>query len=156
MAVGCLVSTHVCKARLQGRDEFVPPSVINETDALQENANSSRYTGGSSKRQSRSLASEGGKQEATKKKSATLKYRQAAVNASQLMFLDEAQTRQIIDAQLRAAGWEADTVRLRYNKGTRPRTRQAFGDCGVPLCQRTADLWLFIGLMPVAAVDISV
>ena len=32
----------------------------------------------------------------------------------------EAETRMIIDAQLRAAGWEADTNSLRYSKGTRP------------------------------------
>ena len=32
----------------------------------------------------------------------------------------EAETRLIIDAQLRDAGWEADTAMLRYSKGTRP------------------------------------
>ena len=32
----------------------------------------------------------------------------------------EAETRMVIDAQLRAAGWEADTNVLRYSKGTRP------------------------------------
>ena len=32
----------------------------------------------------------------------------------------EAETRLIIDAQLRDAGWEADTAVLRYSKGTRP------------------------------------
>jgi len=29
-------------------------------------------------------------------------------------------TRQLIDAQLRQAGWEADTVNLRYASGARP------------------------------------
>lgn len=34
--------------------------------------------------------------------------------------LTEAQTRAIIDEQLRKVGWEADTENLRYSKGTRP------------------------------------
>lgn len=34
--------------------------------------------------------------------------------------LDEEATRRIIDAQLREAGWEADSQTLRYSKGTRP------------------------------------
>lgn len=33
---------------------------------------------------------------------------------------NEAETRIIIDAQLRAVGWESDTETLRYSKGTRP------------------------------------
>lgn len=32
----------------------------------------------------------------------------------------EAETRYIIDEQLRQVGWEADTENLRYSKGTRP------------------------------------
>ncbi|CAG7840412.1 hypothetical protein CLOHAE12215_01836 [Clostridium haemolyticum] len=32
----------------------------------------------------------------------------------------EKETRQIIDSQLREAGWEADTINLRYSKGVRP------------------------------------
>ncbi len=34
--------------------------------------------------------------------------------------LSEAQTRELIDEQLRKVGWEADTTTLRYSKGTRP------------------------------------
>ena len=34
--------------------------------------------------------------------------------------LSEAETRALIDEQLRTVGWKADTVTLRYNKGTRP------------------------------------
>lgn len=37
-----------------------------------------------------------------------------------MMEWNEAQTRCLIDEQLRKAGWEADTVNLRYSKGTRP------------------------------------
>ena len=44
--------------------------------------------------------------------------RSAATAATQVQ-LDEGETRRIIDAQLRQAGWEADTPSLRYSKGTR-------------------------------------
>lgn len=37
-----------------------------------------------------------------------------------MMQWNEAQTRCLIDEQLRKAGWEADTINLRYSKGTRP------------------------------------
>lgn len=39
---------------------------------------------------------------------------------SSMMNWTEAQTRCLIDEQLRKAGWEADTQTLRYSKGTRP------------------------------------
>lgn len=41
-------------------------------------------------------------------------------NVSAMMNWTEAQTRCLIDEQLRKAGWEVDTQTLRYNKGTRP------------------------------------
>lgn len=53
----------------------------------------------------------------------------AATAATQVQ-LDEAETRRIIDEQLRQAGWEADTQTLRYSKGTRPQRGQ-HGDCRV-------------------------
>lgn len=43
-----------------------------------------------------------------------------AETVSSMMEWNEAQTRCLIDEQLRKAGWEADTVNLRYSKGTRP------------------------------------
>lgn len=39
---------------------------------------------------------------------------------SSMMSWNEAQTRCLIDEQLRLAGWEADTQNLRFSKGTRP------------------------------------
>ena len=39
---------------------------------------------------------------------------------SSMLNWSEAQTRCLIDEQLRKAGWEADTQNLRYSKGTRP------------------------------------
>lgn len=43
-----------------------------------------------------------------------------AETVSAIMNWNEAQTRRLIDEQLRKAGWEADTHILRYSKGTRP------------------------------------
>ena len=40
--------------------------------------------------------------------------------ASRKIEYTEAETRRIIDAQLQAAGWEADTINFRYSKGIRP------------------------------------
>ena len=40
--------------------------------------------------------------------------------ASESMELSEAETRYLIDEQLRKFGWESDTNNLRYSKGTRP------------------------------------
>ncbi len=41
-------------------------------------------------------------------------------SVSSMMNWNEAQTRCLIDEQLRLSGWEADTQNLRYSKGTRP------------------------------------
>ena len=46
--------------------------------------------------------------------------RKKAESNANLMMLSEKEVRYLIDEQLRKAGWEADTISLRYNKGTRP------------------------------------
>ncbi|RDY22586.1 type I restriction-modification system endonuclease [Romboutsia maritimum] len=46
--------------------------------------------------------------------------REKSKKVAKKMDLSEAETRMIIDEQLRNAGWEADTKNLRYSKGTRP------------------------------------
>lgn len=46
--------------------------------------------------------------------------KQASRTAAERLELDEAATRLLIDAQLRQAGWEADSTWLRYSKSTRP------------------------------------
>ncbi|OAB27010.1 type I restriction-modification system endonuclease [Paenibacillus macquariensis subsp. defensor] len=72
--------------------------------------------------------------------------------------LSEAQTRYIIDEQLRKVGWETDTVHLRYSKGTRPQkghnlaiaewpTRNSDGKSGY------ADYALFYGLQMVGIIE---
>lgn len=48
------------------------------------------------------------------------KRKEQGKKASRKIELTEAETRRLIDAQLQAAGWEADTVNLRYSKNTRP------------------------------------
>lgn len=72
--------------------------------------------------------------------------------------LSEAQTRELIDEQLRRAGWDADTQTIRYSKGSRPEkntykaiaewpTNSSLGNGGY------ADYALFIGEVLVAIVE---
>ena len=81
-----------------------------------------------------------------------------AENASESMELSEAETRYLIDNQLRKLGWEADTIALRYSKGARPQkgknlaiaewpTNSAVGKNGY------ADYALFVGLKLVGIVE---
>lgn len=46
--------------------------------------------------------------------------RKKAESNANLMMLSEREVRYLIDEQLRKAGWEADTISLRYSNGTRP------------------------------------
>jgi len=48
------------------------------------------------------------------------KRKEQGKKASKKIDLTEAETRIIIDAQLRSVGWEVDTINLRYSKGTKP------------------------------------
>jgi type I restriction enzyme, R subunit len=48
----------------------------------------------------------------------------AADAAAKAVDLDEADTRQLIDDQLRAAGWEVDTERLKHSQRSAPRKGQ--------------------------------
>lgn len=74
------------------------------------------------------------------------------------MHLSEAQTRELIDEQLRRAGWDADTQNIRYSRGSRPEkntykaiaewpTDSSLGNRG------NADYALFIGEVLVAIVE---
>ncbi|MEB3168387.1 MAG: hypothetical protein VKK97_06600 [Synechococcaceae cyanobacterium] len=63
--------------------------------------------------------------------------RQAARTAAGLIELDEAATRQLIDDQLRQAGWEADSQTLRYSNGARPqKNRNRRSPSGLPAAAR--------------------
>ncbi|WP_220719120.1 type I restriction-modification system endonuclease [Agarivorans litoreus] len=69
--------------------------------------------------------------------------------------LSEAETRFIIDAQLRQAGWEVDSDTLNYSKGTRPQKgkNMAIAEWQIGDNKLRADYVLFIGLQPVAIVE---
>ena len=67
--------------------------------------------------------------------------------------LDEQATRRIIDAQLRDAGWEADSQTLRYGKGTRPVKGHNIAIAEWPTANGPADYLLFVGLRPVASLE---
>ncbi|TSA12872.1 MAG: type I restriction-modification system endonuclease [Comamonadaceae bacterium] len=78
---------------------------------------------------------------------------QSGVTAATQVQLDEAETRRIIDEQLRQAGWEADTQTLRYSKGTRPQRGRNMAIAEWPCDGYSADYVLFQGLTPMAVVE---
>jgi type I restriction enzyme R subunit len=77
---------------------------------------------------------------------------QAQAAANQLD-LDEAETRALIDDQLRSAGWEADTESLTWPKGARPTKNRNLAIAEVPTEKGPADYVLFVGLEAVAVVE---
>ena len=79
--------------------------------------------------------------------------RQKARQAAARIDLDEAATRLLIDEQLRQAGWEADSQRLRYSQGARPEKHRNLAIAEWPTASGPADYMLFVGLTPLAAVE---
>lgn len=77
----------------------------------------------------------------------------AATAAAGRVALDEADTRQLIDEQLRAAGWTVDSTKLSFAKGTRPEKGKNLAIAEWPTASGPADYVLFVGLVPVAAVE---
>lgn len=69
----------------------------------------------------------------------------AKENIRPSFILSEAETRLIIDEQLRQAGWEVDTNALRYSKGVRPEKGKKIAISEYPLESGFADYALFIG-----------
>jgi type I restriction enzyme R subunit len=67
--------------------------------------------------------------------------------------LDEEDTRALIDAQLRAAGWEADSVNLRYAQGARPEAGKSRAIAEWPTRKGPADYVFFVGLTPLAIAE---
>ena len=67
--------------------------------------------------------------------------------------LDEAATRELIDEQLRARGWEADTKELRYSKGIRPIKGRNLAIAEWPTASGPADYALFAGLTLIGVVE---
>jgi type I restriction enzyme, R subunit len=77
----------------------------------------------------------------------------AAFEAVQSIDLDEAATRDRIDAQLRARGWEVDTPTLRHSAGIRPAKGRNLAIAEWPTTNGPADYMLFVGLTCVGAVE---
>ena len=67
--------------------------------------------------------------------------------------LNEAETRLLIDQQLLEAGWEADSVNLKFASGARPTASANRAIAEWPTDSGPADYVLFIGLSPVAVIE---
>lgn len=78
---------------------------------------------------------------------------QQAQKAASLISLDEKATREIIDQQLRDAGWEVDSKTLRYSEGTRPEPHRQLAIAEWPTESGPADYALFIGTECIAVVE---
>ncbi len=81
---------------------------------------------------------------------AVIQQAQAAANHLEL---DEAETRALIDAQLRDAGWQADSATLTWASGARPAKGQHLAIAEVPTAKGPADYVLFVGLDALAIVE---
>ncbi|MEM8557884.1 MAG: type I restriction-modification system endonuclease [Bacteroidota bacterium] len=77
----------------------------------------------------------------------------AAQAAGKELDLDEDDTRLLIDEQLRNAGWEADSLRLRHALGTRPEKGRDLAIAEWPTANGPADYALFRGLTLVGLVE---
>ena len=75
--------------------------------------------------------------------------------ASSQFDLNEDLTRILIDQQLNAAGWEADSLDLKWSKGARPEKgkNKAIAEWPTSKPNEKADYVLFAGLTPVAIVE---
>ncbi|MBD2357035.1 type I restriction-modification system endonuclease [Tolypothrix sp. FACHB-123] len=69
------------------------------------------------------------------------------------VLLDEKETRKLIDAQLQAAGWEADSEVLTYQNGVRPQKGRNLAIAEYPTANGRADYALFCGLQIVGVVE---
>ncbi|WP_343565471.1 type I restriction-modification system endonuclease [Kiloniella sp. b19] len=67
--------------------------------------------------------------------------------------LDEADTRRLIDAQLRQAGWEVDSDNLSYSTGVRPQKGHSMAIAEWPTKSGPADYALFIGMELVGFIE---
>jgi len=79
--------------------------------------------------------------------------RKSAMRRGVTITLAEDETRVIIDYQLRAAGWQADTLSLRYSLGTRPEKGVNKAIAEWPTETGVADYTLFAGLDLIGVVE---
>ncbi|MDE5452546.1 type I restriction-modification system endonuclease [Bradyrhizobium sp. CSA112] len=78
---------------------------------------------------------------------------QLAEVAAEAINLDEADTRQLVDEQLRERGWDADSVNLRYAKGARPIKGKSMAIAEWPTPNGPADYALFVGMTCIGLVE---
>ena len=78
---------------------------------------------------------------------------QAAFASAKDMDFDEADTRLLVDEQLRQAGWEADSTALRHAKGTRPERGRNLAIAEWPTASGPADYALFVGRTLIGVVE---
>ncbi|MDP4027756.1 MAG: type I restriction-modification system endonuclease [Gallionella sp.] len=90
---------------------------------------------------------------AAQPKSVLIQLVSSANTAASAVQLDEADTRKLIDQQLRQAGWDADSQSIKYNKGARPTKGRNLAIAEWPTESGPADYVLFAGLMPIAVVE---
>lgn len=81
-----------------------------------------------------------------------------SAEVTEAMEFTEAETRIIIDDQLRKYGWEVDTNNIRYSKGTRPQKGRNLAIAEFPTDSKVtkggfADYALFVGLKLVAIIE---
>ena len=67
--------------------------------------------------------------------------------------LDEAETRALIDQQLRDRGWDVDTTRLRHSAGVRPAKGRNMAIAEWPTASGPADYALFVGTTLIGVVE---
>ncbi|MBK1877975.1 type I restriction-modification system endonuclease [Pelagicoccus mobilis] len=99
------------------------------------------------------LSEEAKKPAPTKKEAEETKSAANQASSQFLSDLDEAETREIIDAKLREAGWEADTVNIRYARGTRPEKGVNKAIAEWPTTSGPVDYALFVGLQLIAVAE---
>lgn len=78
---------------------------------------------------------------------------QQANEAADGIHLDERDTRRLIDAQLRAAGWDADSDSIHYAKGVRPQKGKNLAIAEWRTTTGPVDYALFVGLQCIGLVE---
>jgi type I restriction enzyme R subunit len=77
----------------------------------------------------------------------------ASSRAASAVQLDETGTRELIDQQLRTAGWEVDSQELRHSTGARPVKGKNRAIAEWPTGRGPADYVLFVEMSPLAVVE---
>ena len=91
--------------------------------------------------------------ERTVEEQAETKRRSEQAGSFEHLNLTEAETRKIIDQQLRDAGWIADSLHQSFSRGTRPTEGKNLAIAEWPTATGPCDYALFVGLNPVGVVE---